>query len=122
MRFELPQTQLEALLDDFAERGWQSDQRFAESAIQHRAQSGYGPQRIAAELRHKGVASALIDELLGRFGFDWRATAEQLFDKRFTRKASVSPQERQRQYRYLANRGFPADLISAVLRNSDSDL
>ena len=54
----------ETAVDDMAERGWQDDERFAQSLARSRASSGQGPLRIRAELRMHGIDDAAIEAAL----------------------------------------------------------
>ena len=110
--------ELDALLADLTERGWQSDSRFAEQFAHSRSQK-YGTRRIAQALRMKGVDDATIRELAGN-GEDEFATARAQWQKKFGQKAD-SPQERARQMRFLAARGFDGGVIRRVLESAGDD-
>ncbi|MCW3478281.1 recombination regulator RecX [Neisseriaceae bacterium JH1-16] len=110
--------EVEALLADLAERGWQSDSRFAEQFAHVRSQK-YGTRRIAQELRMKGVDDATIRELAGS-SEDEFATARAQWQKKFGQKADT-PQERARQMRFLAARGFGGGVIRRVLESAGDD-
>lgn len=44
---------IELLLEEFVQLGWQSDQRFAESYSRSRVHKGFGPVRIQYELNNE---------------------------------------------------------------------
>jgi len=71
-----------ALLERLVEDGWQSDARFAESLIRHRAASGYGPRWIRAELATHKLDPALIASALDGFEGDWVFIAADLLARR----------------------------------------
>ena len=56
----------ECAIDDqvarLAEEGLQSDARFAESFLCQRSGSGYGPARLKAELRERGLSDEQIEQ------------------------------------------------------------
>ena len=56
---------LEAELDGLVQRGWQSDERTADQLVNQR-RARFGAQRIAHELRQKGIAENLITEAMPR--------------------------------------------------------
>ncbi len=97
-----------------AEEGLQSEDRFVESFVRSRIERGYGPILIRQELRQREVADDAIDEHLTHEQGFWAGRASRALEKRF----KVAPDSREdwgRQARYLARRGFSADLIYACL-------
>lgn len=105
-------TETEALLDDFVERGWLCDARFTEQWVRYRSER-YGPQRLKAELRQKGVAEELISSALSEAADDEEAQARALWQKKFGHPASDA-KEKARQLRFLAARGFSLSVIYRV--------
>jgi regulatory protein len=105
--------QVEILLDWLEAHRYLSDERFVESRIHARSQR-FGNQRIRHELAQHGLqagpaaAQALSDSELER--------ARAVWSRKFT-GPGVTPAERARQARFLAGRGFSAEVIRALLRN-----
>ncbi len=97
-----------------AEEGLQSDDRFVESFVRSRVERGYGPILIRQELRQREVADDTIDEHLTHEQAFWAGRASRALEKRF-KAAPESREDWGRQARYLARRGFAADLIYACL-------
>ena len=52
--------QITEILDDFKKRGWLSDARFTEQLVHASSSYKFGANKIANELREKGVAADLI--------------------------------------------------------------
>ncbi len=92
-----------------------SDARFAESFVRVRSERGQGPLRIRAELRERGVADTLVDDVLTTTSEFWLERAARARAKRFGSAAPMSRDDWNRQARFLAGRGFPADLIYRAL-------
>lgn len=92
-----------------------SDARFAETYAYYRSQRGYGPKRIQAELRERGVAAELIGVSLAHLEIDWFALAQQVQQKKFNTGPGEDPKLRAQQQRFLYYRGFDAEQISEVL-------
>ncbi|KZE27242.1 recombination regulator RecX [Crenobacter luteus] len=109
--------EVDVLLDELAERGWQSDTRFAEQTASSKGQR-YGSRRLAAELRDKGVAAETIEQALA--GQDDVALARALWRKKFGKKPQ-SREEWAKQMRFLAGRGLPMDAIRRALDGVDAD-
>ena len=86
-------------VNELADDGWQSDQRYAESMVRQRVMQGYGPLRIEAELEQSGVDSALVRAALDEIECDWQQLAAETHARRFA--APQNAMEWQKQYSYL---------------------
>jgi len=74
--------EIDAVLARLTEGGWQSDARFAQALVRHRAASGYGPRWIRAELGTHKLDHALIESALDGFEGDWSELARDLLTRR----------------------------------------
>lgn len=104
-------------LDAAEAEGLLSEARFAESYARARRDKGYGPVRIRAELRERGVAAEQAEGCLQALDEDWRALAESVRAKRFGPGRPREASERARQSRFLQYRGFDAELVRRVLED-----
>jgi regulatory protein len=114
---QAPLVHLDALLDDLTARGWQSDERAATQLV-HVKRSRFGAQRIAHDLRQRGVGEELISAALPALKEGELEAAREVWRKKF----GISPQdekEKARQVRFLQSRGFSLDAIFKVLRFDD---
>lgn len=105
------------VIDTLTAQRLQSDVRYAEAYIRSRANRGYGPQRIALELRTRG-----IDEELTAHGFataecDWLALAREVDAKKFGSNPGPSFEVLVKRRRFLEYRGFTAPQIKRVLKS-----
>lgn len=107
---------VDSLLEALIQRRLQSDERFAEIFIRSRAERGYGPRVIEAELRSKGVPAELQEEALAGSGYDWLEQAVLVRQRRFGRSLPSDMKERARQARFLQYRGFTGSQVSQALR------
>jgi regulatory protein len=89
-----------------------SDRRLAESLARSR-DSRYGSQRMAHDLRVKGVGEEAA-EVLASYRAGDLERAREVWARRF-RSAPSNPAERAKQMRFLQARGFPADVIRQVV-------
>ena len=112
---------VERLLDQFAEAGYQSDQRFAESQIRHRRQQGYGIRKISFELQQKGIDAALVESLLCEADQDSRQDALAYVQRKYADRAIKDDKERARRFRHLMSRGFSYDDIHFALKHQIDD-
>lgn len=95
-------------------QGWQDDLRFASHFIASRYRNGYGPLRISAELRQRGLNEASIHALLTADDYDWQQALQDFFVRRCKAPAADRP-GRYRQARLLQLRGFDAEAIRRLL-------
>ncbi|MDM1707129.1 regulatory protein RecX [Thiopseudomonas alkaliphila] len=110
---EFTQAVIQAVIERLQAQGLQSDERFVESFIRGRAYSGKGPLRLREELQHKGISQELIAEGLANFDGDWSAVLEQVWQKKFG-QLPQNQQEKAKQLRFLAYRGFAAAAIFSL--------
>jgi regulatory protein len=110
-----PEACIESVVAALDDASYVSDTRFAEGFVRIRAERGQGPLRIRAELRERGVADALADEVLTETCDYWLARARAARRKRFGDEAPKDRGEWNRQARFLAQRGYPSDLIFRAL-------
>ena len=111
--------EIAAVLDDLTARGFLSDQRAAESLV-HRRGAKLGTARVVHELKARGVEPQAIAQVAEHLRLTERERAREVWARRFG-QTPVDPSERARQSRFLAQRGFSADTIGHVLRESSRD-
>ncbi len=110
---------LAAILDELEAKGFISAQRVVDSVI-HTKAARYGASRVLQELRHKGVDALLIADARERLRSTELQRAREVWQRRFGAPPE-SPQERAKQMRFLASRGFGGDVVRQVLRGEDDD-
>ncbi|MGQ0502194.1 MAG: regulatory protein RecX [Panacagrimonas sp.] len=107
------------VVESLTEAGWQSDARFAETLARSRANQGYGPLRIRAELKEARVPDEQIRAAFAALDCDFAAEATRVRTRRFGAVPDRGP-EWQKQYRFLATRGFDSEQIKAAM-NGDAE-
>lgn len=107
--------EVESVLADLAERGLQSDRRYAESYITQRTERGYGPLRIRAELQDRGVKPDIIATTLDECDGLWTEQLRSVAQSRFGARDKLDQRELARRARFLQRRGFTADTIRHYL-------
>lgn len=112
---DYPVELIDEALTALEQRGYLSNQRFAESFVRERINRGQGPARITADLRQRGIDDATIQLQLEQADVDWLAQAAEVRARRFGHEAPADHREWGRQGRFLAGRGFSAEQISRVL-------
>jgi len=107
--------EIDTTLARLMDQGWQSDVRFAQALLRHRAASGYGPRWIRAELGTHGLDSALIESALEGFEGDWRSLARDLLARRNLAPPEDGtpwpPAQKRKALDLLSRRGFEHSLL-----------
>mgnify|MGYP001824556240 FL=1 len=107
--------QIAQVLDELRAQNLQSDARFAEGYVRARSAKGFGPMRIRQGLFERGINDELVDTYLTHGAEHWLSLAEHALVKRFKSSDATDHQEWNRRARFLAGRGFPADIIYRTL-------
>ena len=129
-----PAERVAELLHSLGEEGLQSDERFAAALVRRRIDRGYGPAYIRQELHSRQVDKGLAEAQLDQPDAYWAEVARRALVKKFpgwaaAREAAAVQREAgvaqcrsggdaayPVQARFLARRGFPADLVYRLLR------
>jgi regulatory protein len=106
--------ELQGVLAALEQAGHLSELRFVEGVIRRRSQR-YGSRLIEHELKGHRVPDDISAPLLRELAADERQRALAVWRKRFGR-APRDLAERAKQQRFLAGRGFDAEVVSAVFR------
>lgn len=107
--------ELNRVLDEFAERNWQSDERFAEMWVRSKS-SKHGRLRLQQELAAKGIDRETIAENLPDRESELQHACEVL-RKKF-RQPATDFAEKQKQMRFMLYRGFGMDTVQAALKQA----
>lgn len=116
---DLDAAAIDEVLAALQKDGLLSDERFTEAFVRYRRNNGYGPQRIQAELRERGVSEKIAAIYLDFSDPQWFERASSVRNKRFGEGKPKDFKERARQARFLQYRGFTSDQARRAL---DGDL
>lgn len=106
---------IDAVLDDLARQGWQSDARVAQS-LQRVKAAKQGSAMIAQAMRQKGLSDELVAQTLDALAATELERARTVWQKKFGRVGLAQDlKEKARQMRFLASRGFGGDVVRRVL-------
>lgn len=110
-------------IDRLADAGWQDDARFAESLARMRANAGYGPIHIRAELGTHGLDADAVRTALDAIEaeHDWSANARDLVRRRFGAPQGLDLARRRKAADFLLRRGFTQDDLRAAIRPGPDD-
>lgn len=104
---------LQTVLDECAARGWLDEQRAVEAHLNRRA-ARFGLARVQAELRARGVSDEALAETREALAGTEVERARAVWQRRYG-AAPADAAERARQMRFLAARGFAADVVARVV-------
>jgi regulatory protein len=108
-----------ALLDFLEKNNWLSQERFSESLI-HRRSARFGNSRIVAELQSHGVNGEALAELKSGLADSETARACEVWQRKFGTVAT-DPAERNKQMRFLMQRGFSQKAARTALQGAPED-
>ncbi|WP_240635250.1 recombination regulator RecX [Lysobacter enzymogenes] len=117
----LDREQVVEAVDRLADAGWQDDARFAETLVRSRANNGYGPVHIRAELGTHGLDGEAIAAAMAAFEGDWLENARDLLRRRFGEAYAQDPARRRKAADLLMRRGFEMETIRIASRSYVSD-
>ncbi|HRN77310.1 recombination regulator RecX [Ottowia sp.] len=112
-----PAAALARVLDELVSKGFISEARVAESLI-HRRAGRLGTSRVLQELRGKGLDEDLLADAASRLRATEFERAREVWCKKFGAPAEDAA-GRAKQMRFLAARGFEAEVVRRVLRDAD---
>jgi regulatory protein len=104
--------EIKTTLGELSERGWLSNQRFAENYVSQK-QTRFGSQKMAHELRQKGVEESVIQQTLKIAKETEFERAREVWRKKFA-VPPADQKEKIRQIRFLQSRGFSLDVTLKI--------
>lgn len=111
--------QVQRLLDDLESKKLLSDRRFTEVLTRSRGER-FGAARVQQELRARGIDAPLVREAVDGLARTELQRARAVWRRRFG-SPPADAAERAKQMRFLAQRGFTAEVIRRVVGGADDD-
>ncbi len=111
---------IDAVLDELEKRNWLSDARAAEQLVNVK-RARFGAQRIAHDLRQRGIAENLISDALPRLKETELEAAREVWQRKFG-APPADQKEKAKQVRFLQARGFALDVVFKVLKSAAADI
>ena len=106
---------IDAVVSNLQEADLVSDARYAEVFVRSRINRGDGPMKVLASLRERGIDDVLIDQFLHYDDTFWISRANSVLEKKFgqrlTRGDETGSSDWGKRARFLAGRGFAAEII-----------
>ena len=108
-----------ALVDELLKLGLLDDRAFTQSWIRWRLQRSFGLNRIAFELKVKGIDKEIIQQELSQLceAYSEDETAVVLARRQMDKYKNVNPEKKKKRLGdFLARRGFSIDIIQKVFK------
>ncbi|CAB4547396.1 MAG: hypothetical protein F2536_03860 [Actinobacteria bacterium] len=118
---EIPQELIDWAIGDFLAAGLIDDESYAKGFLAARLAKGKAVKLVARELRQKGVADSIIEEVCSAVSAqEQQDLADELARRRIVRMAALAPDVRYRRLSgFLMRRGFPSAVVSAAVRAAE---
>ncbi|OGT47873.1 MAG: hypothetical protein A3E83_03180 [Gammaproteobacteria bacterium RIFCSPHIGHO2_12_FULL_41_20] len=110
---------IHTFLSEARQAGWLNETRYIENYIHMRQQKGYGPLRIQAELRSKGITDENIAQQLDIDDNAWQITITRVWQKYSKGKLPQDLKTRIKHRRFLQYRGFTQEQIDYAIHLSE---
>lgn len=114
----------DAAIDRLKETGYINDANYAKALAGSRMRNkSWGPLKISADLKRRGLADSIIKESIGLIRPLEESTARNALDKWMRLKGVTAPIDRDampKAYRFLKSRGFSDATVGRVIRNAGS--
>ncbi len=111
-----PHKDIENLVEQLAEEGWQDDRRYAESYTRRRILKGYGPIRIQYELQQKGVDGFSVNSVMKETGKNWSEILKEIYLRKYGSDKLLTRQEWAKRSRFFQQRGFSSEMIMNLFK------
>lgn len=106
---------IDQVLDELESEALVSDERFAEAYCYHRKSRGFGPVRVASELKERQVSDDLVDKYVDSAENDWFDSAVYQRGKKFGVGKVDDFSQKAKQMRFLQQKGFTHEQISYAM-------
>ena len=101
-------------LEELKQKGLQSDYRFCESFVNSKKRK-FGLQKISYELKQKEIDDFLIEEFVDALRDEEYESARLVWKKKYTSLPS-DLNEKNKQIKFMQNRGFSFDTIKKIIK------
>lgn len=120
VRKEFSPEESQKAVDYLSEKGWQSDERTARMLLNSGSARSYGPARILATARQKGLSSEMVEDVLDNAENDWAEQARNAA----VRKYGEGPYTYDIQVKvagFLARKGYSLDVCWKIAKNERNE-
>lgn len=112
---------IHAVVDGLLQKRYLSDERFTESYVRSRSNRGFGPVKIKAELKSKGVINTLIQDYLDEGAPIWFDNAQSQYQKKYGDAPISDYNAWTKRARFMQSRGFTMEHIHVTVPRVEFD-
>ena len=102
-------------IDKLSDQNLQSDERFSESYIRSRYNSGFGPSRIKYDLSKRRVAESIINDAFREIYLNWVEKLKKENIKKYGNENPKNMQELSKRTKFFVQRGFDQEMIRKII-------
>lgn len=102
-------------IDKLSDQNLQSDERFSESYIRSRYNSGFGPSRIKYDLVKRRVAESIINDAFRDIDLNWLEKLKKENIKKYGNENPKNMQELSKRTKFFVQRGFDQEMIRKII-------
>ena len=102
-------------IDKLSDQNLQSDERFSESYIRSRYNSGFGPSRIKYDLSKRRVAESIINDAFREIDLNWVEKLKKENIKKYGNENPKNMQELSKRTKFFFQRGFDKEMIRKII-------
>ena len=102
-------------IDKLSDQNLQSDERFSESYIRSRYNSGFGPSRIKYDLSKRRVAESIINDAFREIDLNWVEKLKKENKKKYGNENPKNMQELSKRTKFFVHRGFDKEMIRKII-------
>ena len=102
-------------IDKLSDQNLQSDERFSESYIRSRYNSGFGPSRIKYDLSKRRVAESIINDAFRDIDLNWLEKLKKENKKKYGNENPKNMQELSKRTKFFVQRGFDQEMIRKII-------
>lgn len=102
-------------IDKLSDQNLQSDERFSESYIRSRYNSGFGPSRIKYDLSKRRVAESIINDAFREIDLNWVEKLKKENIKKYGNENPKNMQELSKRTKFFVHRGFDKEMIRKII-------
>tara|TARA_Y100000992_G_C21080259_1_gene402981 strand:- start:20 stop:460 length:441 start_codon:yes stop_codon:yes gene_type:complete len=102
-------------IDKLSDQNLQSDERFSESYIRSRYNSGFGPSRIKYDLSKRRVAESIINDAFRDIDLNWLEKLKKENIKKYGNENPKNMQELSKRTKFFVQRGFDQEMIRKII-------
>lgn len=120
LKYSADEDEIKAVLDEMVAKKFLNEERYIENFI-HSKSHKYGSRKINYLLQEKCQDRELVSQIYSAQEIDELAVARQIRERRFGGEIPTAPAEKNRQFRFLLNRGFSPEIINKLLNERNGN-